>query len=538
MGPRRLVAADRVWTAEGRVIRYTDTRGLVDRPRTFSETVLEGMAPGGGLFVPERLPRFTEDALLGLATLSYAERATTVLEAAGLDVAGDEIARICSAAYGSAFDDERVAPVRNLGEGRFLLELWHGPTLAFKDMALQLMPRFFSEALARAGDEGAMPGTIDGGRAARDYLVLVATSGDTGAAALDGFADRERTRIVVYYPDAGVSALQERQMTTRPGGNLAVFRVDGDFDACQTAVKSVFDDAAFGEELAQGHNLALSSANSINWGRLLPQVVYYLGACAELLASGSLGSGGSLDVAVPTGNFGDILAAYYAKRMGAPIGRLLCASNANKVLVDFIETGTYDIGGRVLVRTPSPSMDILVSSNLERLLADLAGDPARIRGWMADLRESGRFTLDVVTHRRLRAEFAGDWVDNAACLQTIAEVHRERGVLLDPHTAVAWRVADRQAGTDPILVVGTAHWSKFAADVTRALEGLPPDAPMPGGPAELSLLDRVTKLAPDAAVPPRLRAVLDRPVRFRERVAGTREGVEESLRSWLASTGG
>lgn len=518
------------------MIRYTDTRGLVDRPRAFSETVLEGMAPGGGLFVPERLPRFSEGALLSLAALSYAERAATMLQAFGLDVAGGEIARICAAAYGSAFDDDRVAPVRNLGGGRFLLELWHGPTLAFKDMALQLMPRFFSEALGRASDEAATPGAIDGSPPARDYLVLVATSGDTGAAALDGFADRERTRIVVYYPDAGVSALQERQMTTRQGDNVAVFGVDGDFDACQTAVKSVFDDADFGEELARRHNLALSSANSINWGRLLPQVAYYLSACADLLATGSLGPGAALDVAVPTGNFGNILAAYYAKRMGAPIGRLLCASNANKVLADFIETGAYDIGGRELVRTPSPSMDILVSSNLERLLADLAADPARIRGWMADLRDTGRFTLDVATHRRLRAEFAGDWVGNAACLQTIAEVHRERGVLLDPHTAVAWRVAERQAGTDPILVVGTAHWSKFAADVTRALEGLPPDAPMPGGPAELSLLDRVTELAPDAVVPPPLRAVLDRPVRFRDRVAGTRDGVEASLRTWLASS--
>lgn len=514
------------------MIRYTDTRGLVERPRTFSETILEGIAPGGGLFVPERLPRLATGEVLALAALPYAERASTVLGAFGLDVAGDEIARICAAAYGPAFDDPRIAPVRDLGGGRFLLELWHGPTLAFKDMALQVMPRFFSHALARARDEGNDPH----GRPPREYLILVATSGDTGAAALDGFADRERTRIVVYYPDAGVSALQERQMTTRPGRNLAVFRVDGDFDACQTAVKAVFDDAAFGRELAESHDLALSSANSINWGRLLPQVVYYLSACADLLANGSLAPGAALDVCVPTGNFGDILAAYYAKRMGAPIGRLLCASNTNNVLADFIASGMYDIGGRALVRTPSPSMDILVSSNLERLLADLAGDPARIRDWMADLRGAGRFALDDETHRRLRAEFAGDWVDNAACLQTIAEVHRERGILLDPHTAVAWRVADRLAGDDPVLVVGTAHWSKFAADVTRALEGLPPDAPMPGGPAELALLDRVTKLAPGASVPPRLRAVLDRPVRFYERVAGTREGVEASLRRWLAST--
>jgi threonine synthase len=503
-------------------MHYVDTRGIAGRPRTFTETILDGIAPGGGLYVPERLPRFDEARLRALASRSYAARAEEVLAAFEPDLPRDVLQAACAGAYGASFDDPAVAPVRDLGGGRFVLELWHGPTLAFKDMALQLMPRLFSAAVGQGGADG------------REFLILVATSGDTGAAALEGFADREHTRIVVYFPDAGVSTLQRRQMTTRPGDNLAVFRVDGDFDDCQAAVKEVFDDRAFAGELAASHGLALSSANSINWGRLLPQVVYYLSACADLLARGALRSGDLVDVCVPTGNFGNVLAAWYAHTMGAPIGRLLSASNSNNVLADFIATGTYDISSRTLVRTPSPSMDILVSSNLERLLFDLAGDPAPIRGWMGDLRETGRFTLDRGTHDRLRSAFGGSWVDNETCLRTIAEVQRERGYLLDPHTAVAWRVADRHAQGRPMLVVATAHWSKFAADVTRALRGLPADVPMPTGDAELDLLGGIAELAPGAEVPPQLSAVLRRTERFRERIAGSRAALETSLRDWLA----
>ena len=504
-------------------MRYLDTRGLADRPRSFKEAVLEGIAPGGGLFVPERLPALSDAEVDGLAALPYAERAERVLTAFGPDLDADVLRAAASGAYGAQFDTPEVAPVRDLGGGRFVLELWHGPTLAFKDMALQLMPRLFSASIERASADG------------RSYLILVATSGDTGAAALEGFADREHTRIAVLFPDAGVSTLQERQMTTRPGANVNVFRVRGDFDACQTTVKRVFEDAAFAAELDAGHRLSLSSANSINWGRLLPQVAYYLSACADLRARGALGAGQLVDVCVPTGNFGNVLAAWYARRMGAPIGRLISASNTNNVLADFIATGVYDISGRSLVKTPSPSMDILVSSNLERLLADLADDPGRVRGWMADLRGTGRFEVDASTLGRLHEGFAGGWVDNAACLATIAEVQRERGYLLDPHTAVAWRVAQRAAEDRPMLIVATAHWAKFAADVTRALTGLPPDAPMPSGDAELELLQRVPDLAPGASLPPRLEEVLRRPVRFRERIEGTREALEGALRGWLAA---
>jgi threonine synthase len=508
------------------MITYLDTRGLGGRRRTFTEALLEGIAPGGGLFVPERLPRFALGEIAALAALPYHERAARVYEAFALDVSAARTREIAAAAYGENFTHPGVAPVREVAPGRHVLELWHGPTLAFKDMALQCMPLFFSQALDQAHASGAT---------GLDFLILVATSGDTGVAALNGFADRAHTKICVYYPGAAVSALQELQMVTQPGDNLTVFRLDGDFDACQNAVKAVFDDGAFAEELAGRHGLALSSANSINWGRLMPQIVYYLSAYADMVANGALQPGEPLDVCVPTGNFGNILAAYYAKSMGVPLGRLLCASNANKVLADFIASGTYDITARRLVKTPSPSMDILISSNLERLLYDLSGDPALVRRWMSALRDTGRFAVDDATRSKLTAAFTGAWVDNETCLRTIGRVQREHGYLLDPHTAVAWEVAAKLGGAGaPVLIVSTAHWSKFAADVVRGLQGVPPGAPIAGAADDISLLDRVAELAPGAAVPPQLQAVRRRPRRFEAHVERGREAVEASLRAWLA----
>ena len=507
------------------MIRYRDTRGAIDAPRTFTEAILEGIAPGGGLFVPERLPSFSVDQVELLATLPYHARAAAVYEAFGLDVTPEKTREIAARAYGPNFDDPEVAPVRDVAPGRHVLELWHGPTLAFKDMALQCMPLYFSEALEQAHARGAT---------SLDYLILVATSGDTGVAALNGYADRAHTRICVYYPDAGVSALQELQMVTQPGDNLTVFRLGGDFDDCQSSVKAVFDDAGFAAELAARHGLALSSANSINWGRLLPQIVYYMSGYADLAARGVVSDGECIDVCVPTGNFGNILAAWYARDIGVPIGRLLCASNSNNVLYDFLSSGVYDIAARSLVKTPSPSMDILISSNLERLLYDLAGDPERVAAWMAALKAEGRFEVDEPTHAKLRERFAATWVDNDTCLQVIGRVQREQGYLLDPHTAVAWEAAERLAGDAPVLIVSTAHWSKFAADVVRGLSGVPAGAPVPGAASDLELLDRVVELAPGASVPPQLSAVRSRPRRFDARVEAGRQPVEASLRSWLA----
>jgi threonine synthase len=509
------------------MIRYRDTRGAIDAPRTFTEAILEGIAPGGGLFVPERLPSFSVDQLELLATVPYHARAAVVYEAFGLDVDAAKTREIAARAYGPKFDDPEVAPVRDVAPGRHVLELWHGPTLAFKDMALQCMPLYFSEALEQAHAKGAT---------GLDYLILVATSGDTGVAALNGYADRAHTRICVYYPDAGVSALQELQMVTQPGDNLTVFRLGGDFDDCQSSVKAVFDDADFAAELAERHGLALSSANSINWGRLLPQIVYYMSAYADLAARGVVSGGECVDVCVPTGNFGNILAAWYAKDIGVPIGRLLCASNSNNVLYDFLSSGVYDIAARSLVKTPSPSMDILISSNLERLLYDLTGDPVRIAAWMAELKTAGRFEVDDETREKLRTWFTPAWVDNDTCLQVIGRVQREQGYLLDPHTAVAWEAAERLAGDAPVLIASTAHWSKFAADVVRGLTGIAAGAPVPGAADDLELLDRVVDLAPGASVPPQLRAVRARPRRFDARVETGRGPVEASLREWLAGS--
>jgi threonine synthase len=506
------------------MIRYRDTRGAVDAPRTFTEAILEGIAPGGGLFVPERLPAFTVDQIVASASIPYHARAAAVYEAFGLDVSAAKTRDIVARAYGPNFDHPEVAPVADVAPGRHVLELWHGPTLAFKDMALQCMPLYFSEALAQAHAKGATE---------LDYLILVATSGDTGVAALNGYADRAHTRICVFYPDAGVSALQELQMVTQPGENLTVFRLAGDFDDCQSSVKAVFDDADFAAELAERHGLALSSANSINWGRLLPQIVYYLSGYADLAARGAVAAGDPIDVCVPTGNFGNILAAWYARDIGVPIRRLLCASNSNNVLYDFLSSGVYDIAARSLVKTPSPSMDILISSNLERLLYDLTGDPARIAAWMAELKTSGRFAVDDETHERLRASFTPEWVDNDSCLQTIGRVQREQGYLLDPHTAVAWEAAERLGGDAPVLIASTAHWSKFAADVVRGLTGIAAGAPVPGAADDLELLDRVVDLAPGASVPPQLRAARARRRRFDARVAAGREPVEAALRTWL-----
>ena len=480
------------------MIRYTDTRGLLDRPQTFCEAILEGIAPGGGLFVPEHLPRLETGDLKILGHVPYHERAASIFSAFEPDVAEEHIADLSAMAYGANFSDSAVAPVRHVADDRFVLELWHGPTLAFKDMALQCLPLYFSLAASRQRTANAD---------AHDYLVLVATSGDTGSAALAGFADRPHVRICVFYPADGVSAIQRAQMVTQPGDNVFVFAVDGDFDACQSGVKAIFDDGAFTAQLGERFDLMLSSANSINWGRLLPQIVYYVSAYADLVAGEHIAVGDPIDVCVPTGNFGDILAGYYAREIGVPIARLLCASNTNNVLSDFLSSGTYDISSRELVRTPSPSMDILVSSNLERLLFHESGDAAKVRGWMEDLRASGRFVVDEATLARIRDHFVGAWVGDDACLATIGAVQTERDYLLDPHTAVAWKVADDLAEDRPVVIVSTAHWSKFPADVLRGLTGVTAAAPLTGEEDEFALLDRVLALASGAHIPAALHTV-------------------------------
>ncbi|MRS12729.1 MAG: threonine synthase [Actinobacteria bacterium] len=508
-------------------VTYTDSRGLDTSRPTFSEVVVRGIAPGGGLYVPESLPSFALPEILELAEWPYWRRAAAVFSRFGVDFCAEHVDALMQSAYGAQWDDERIAPVVEVVAGIHVLELWHGPTSAFKDMALQCMPLFFSAAVDKMQASGEL---------ADDYLVLVATSGDTGKAALEGFADRDHTSIVVFYPAGGVSDIQRLQMVTQRGGNVGVFGVLGNFDDCQNAVKAAFNDQAFNAELHGERHLKLSSANSINWGRLLPQIAYYVSAYADMVAEGGVKPGSPMDVCVPTGNFGNILGAYYAKRIGVPIGRLLCASNENNVLADFISTGTYDISSRVFVTTPSPSMDILISSNLERLLYELAGAEA-VRGWMASLAAERRFTVDRETFAAVRELLTADWVTNDESLATIGRVYAERGYLMDPHTAVAWEVAERLRGEDPVLVVSTAHWAKFGTDVFKALTQTAYDAPLPKGADSLSgleLLDEVRRIAPNAgSVPTPLAEIAVLPERFGEVADAGREGIEAAVRGWL-----
>ena len=507
---------------------YHDTRGLDASPRTFPEVVVRGIAPGGGLYVPDELPLLTLDEIMEFSAWPYWKRAAAVFSRFGVDVPSERIDELMQEAYGSQWDDERIAPIEEVVPGTWVLELWHGPTSAFKDMALQCMPPFFSESVESLRAQGLED---------RDHLILVATSGDTGKAALEGFADRAHTSIIVFYPADGVSDIQRKQMVTQHGDNVGVFGVRGNFDDCQNAVKAAFADPVFADELDREHSLRLSSANSINWGRLMPQIAYYISAYADMVAAGGVQPGGPIDVCVPTGNFGNILGAYYAKQMGIPIGRMIIASNENRVLTDFVATGVYDISDRRFVTTPSPSMDILISSNLERLLYEMTHDSGTVGGWMADLAARGRFQVDPVTFRRIRELFSADYVSNDESLHTVREVHAETSYLIDPHTAVAWEVAERLRERDPVLVVSTAHWAKFGSDVYKALAGIPYDETLPDGIRELSgveLLAQVQELAEGNTTVPRALADLDDlPERFTNVVEAGREGIENAVRRWL-----
>lgn len=491
--------------------RYIDTRGHCEHPVTFTQAVIDGLATGGGLYVPEHIPTLTLDEICELAQLPYAQRAARIYRAFNVDLPAETIDELMAATYSDNFDDERICPITSINATTHVLELWHGPTSAFKDMALQCLPRFFSASATQLREQGKLN---------HDFLILVATSGDTGKAALEGFRDVEHVSIGVMYPDGGVSDIQHKQMATQAGSNVQVWGVRGNFDDCQTGAKNVFGDEAFAHKLLNEQRIALSSANSINWGRLLPQVVYYASAYAQLVADGKLAAGDELDICVPTGNFGNILAAYYAKRMGTPLGMLLCASNENRVLTDFINTGTYDISDREFVLTPSPSMDILVSSNLERQLFELSGrNEKAIADWMTSLREQRQFRVDADTYRTVRETFAADSIDNAACLDTIKAVLDEHDYLLDPHTAVAYRAAENLRGENPVLVVSTAHWAKFGDNVYRALHDIAPGAPLPEAVAALTGCELNELIAQETGkhnVPQKLAELDKLPIRFTE----------------------
>ncbi len=427
---------------------------------TPAQAIAQGLSREGGLFVPVVLPRLSSNALTELKDMTYQQRAVYVMSLFLEDYGCAELSGYARRAYGSdRFDTPEVAPLRPVGSNTCCLELWHGPTCAFKDMALQMLPQLLSAALRKNQEK-------------RTACILVATSGDTGKAALEGFKDVEQTRILVFYPKDGVSEIQQLQMTTQEGGNVGVCAIQGNFDAAQTGVKTIFSDGTLREELSD-RGYFLSSANSINWGRVLPQIVYYISAYCDLLKADAIQPGDKVNFCVPTGNFGNILAAYYAKTMGLPVGRLICASNSNNVLTDFIKTGLYD-KNRPFYNTVSPSMDILISSNLERLLFYLCGqDTRRVQGYMEELGSTGRYQLDEWTVKRMQQIFAAGYATEEETKATIAKLWKERNYLIDPHTAVAFQVLGqyrRESGDQtPTVVVSTASPFKFCDTVLEAL---------------------------------------------------------------------
>ena len=440
-------------------MQYVSTRNKRWRCSA-SEAIAQGLAPDGGLLTPEVLPKLSPNGLTTMTDMSYQQRAVFVMNSFLEDFTASELSSYANHAYGpDKFDTKEVAPVRAVDDSTYCLELWHGPTCAFKDMALQMLPHLLSASLVKNEEK-------------KTVCILVATSGDTGKAALEGFRDVDKTRILVFYPKDGVSDIQQLQMRTQEGGNVGVCAVVGNFDDAQTGVKRLFSDESLRETLAE-RGYFFSSANSINWGRILPQVVYYISAYCDLLREGKVQKGEAVNICVPTGNFGNILSAYYAGQMDVPIHKLICASNRNNVLTDFLQTGVYD-RNRTFYNTMSPSMDILISSNLERMLFEFTEhDDEEVRGYMEALAQTGRYEVSEPVKKKLERHFAAGCCDDAATQAMIAKMWTERRYLIDTHTAVAFHVLEQyRAGTGdatPTIVVSTASPFKFCDNVLGAL---------------------------------------------------------------------
>ena len=439
---------------------FFSTRG--ENCVTASQAILQGLAQDGGLYVPAMFPMVSLDKIASLGQMPYTQRAETILKLFLEDFSSGEIHEAVQAAYGGdRFRDAEVAPLRPLDECTWALELFHGPTLAFKDMALQMLPHLIRMSAGKNGET-------------REVAILVATSGDTGKAALEGFRDVEGTSCTVFYPLDGVSDVQRLQMVTTGGKNTHVIAVRGNFDHAQTGVKELFSSPEFAAEMDR-RGKTLSSANSINFGRLAPQIVYYFSAYADLVARGSIRCGELVNFCVPTGNFGNILAAYYAKQMGLPVGRLICASNRNNVLTEFFDSGLYSTH-RLFFKTISPSMDILVSSNLERLLFEAADrDGELVKAWMGTLKECGSYNIGDQRREWLANLFWGGCADDHETLEEIGKRFLRDHYLMDPHTAVASRVLSqyriRHQDSTPTVLVSTASPYKFSRDVLAGIAG-------------------------------------------------------------------
>ena len=446
-------------------MKYISTRTKNFTPINSAEAILQGISPDGGLFVPESIPKITLDDIKNLVDKNYCQRAVFVLKKFLTDYTEDELAEAAEVAY-DWFDAASKVPLtilvkdeehRNSPVG--VMELYHGATSAFKDMALQLLPQLMTRALKKVGET-------------KQILILVATSGDTGKAALAGFADVPQTKIMVFYPADGVSKIQKLQMVTQTGKNVNVTAVKGNFDDCQNGVKNIFADEKIRAELEKS-NVKLSSANSINWGRLVPQICYYVASYAEFVSSGSIKLGDTVNVVVPTGNFGNILAAYYAKKMGVPIKKLICASNINHILTDFFKTGVYD-RNREFYKTITPSMDILISSNLERLLYhETNGDTEKVKTFMQELNDTGKYKINSSLKNRLDKIFYADYATEEETSSLIKEVFGNYKYIVDTHTAVAMMVLGKYRRNtrdmSPVMLASTASPFKFTNSVLKAL---------------------------------------------------------------------
>ncbi len=434
-------------------MEFFSTRNVNEKVSA-AQAIAQGLSQEGGLFVPASFPKVDLDAA---CKMEYAQLASHILSGYLEDYDPNFLKQATADTYGAAFGG-KAGQLEHVEGSTYALELWHGPTCAFKDYALQLMPKLLVEAKKNLGRT-------------EQTLILVATSGDTGKAALEGYKNIPGVKILVFYPDSGTSEIQRLQMVTQQGDNVGVYAVKGNFDDAQTGVKRVFADKQLAAELTK-KDVRLSSANSINWGRLVPQIVYYFAAYGRLVRNHEIEMGQPVDFCVPTGNFGDILAGYYAKQMGLPVGKLVCASNRNNVLTEFFETGTYN-ARREFFKTTSPSMDILVSSNLERLLYHITGSDAQVAAWMADLAEKGSYTVNSTALETIRADFAAGFASDEEVAQEIKAIYQKVGYLCDPHTAVAFKVArEYQAASqshNPMVVLSTASPYKFPRDVLTAL---------------------------------------------------------------------
>ena len=485
-------------------MEYISTRGSAPAVPC-KKAIIKGIAEDNGLYVPSHFPSMGPAPFEAPERNSYPGRAVKILKPFLTDFSEQELSTACRTAYAGNFDSPQTAPVRILGDGAAVLELWHGPTQAFKDMALQLMPRLLSLALKAESQK-------------YEVVILVATSGDTGKAALEGFADAEGVRIFVFYPHGGVSEIQRLQMVTQRGKNVGACAVKGNFDDAQTGVKQIFSDSALNRKLANFH-FHLSSANSINWGRLAPQVAYYFTGYDDMAAAGKIRKGDPILICVPTGNFGNILAAYYAIRCGLPASRLICASNRNKVLTEFIRTGVYD-RRREFFKTESPSMDILISSNLERLLFELSSRKADVvTQWMKELSLQGWYKIDPRGLGELQKLFYGGFADREETLAAIRQAFQKQGYLMDTHTAVGYSVLQKYReetgdGT-PALLASTASPFKFNRAVLEALRR------ETSGKDEFTLLDELSAMT-GQPVPAKLGELKSLPELHRE-VCGREE---------------